>query len=63
MGEREGVPAVIVSLNSLCLIIPYTVELSFGVREQDNEKVYPSTKCAATLLPGSSAVLRVDVTV
>ena len=28
-----GGPAVIVTLNPLCRAVPYTVELSYGVRE------------------------------
>ena len=61
--EREG-PAVAVTLNSLCGgSVPYTVELSFGVREEDSgEECLPQQNISATILPGASLVLPVSDT-
>ena len=58
--EREG-PAVVVTLNPLCGgSVPYTVELSFGVREEDSgEECLPQQNISATILPGASLVLPV----
>ena len=59
--EREG-PAVVVTLNPLCGgSVPYTVELSFGVREEDSgEECLPQQNISATILPGASRVLPVN---
>ena len=61
--EREG-PAVVVTLNSLCGgSVPYTVELSFGVREEDSgEECLSQQNISATILPGASLVLPVTDT-
>ena len=61
--EREG-PAVAVTLNPLCGgSVPYTVELSFGVREEDSEEeCLPQQDISATILPGASLVLPVNTT-
>ena len=61
--EREG-PAVVVTLNPLCGgSVPYTVELSFGVREEDSgEECLPQQNISATILPGASLVLPVNTT-
>ena len=56
-----GGPAVIVTLNPLCRAVPYTVELSYGVREEGSgEKCRPQQTVTATLLPGASATLPVN---
>ena len=61
--EREG-PAVAVTLNPLCGgSVPYTVELSFGVREKDSgEECLPQQNISAAILPGASLVLPVNTT-
>ena len=49
--SAEG-PAVVVSLSSLCRSVPYTVELSFGVREEDSgEKCLPQQNVTANTGP------------
>ena len=56
-------PAVVVSLNPLCHGASYSVELSFGVREEGSgEQCLPQQNVTATILPGGSAVLPVNVT-
>ena len=56
-----GGPAVTVTLNPLCRAVPYTVELSYGVREEGSgEKCSPQQTVTATLLPGASATLPVN---
>ena len=57
-------PAVAVTLNPLCGgSVPYTVELSFGVREKDSgEECLPQQNISATILPGASLVLPVNTT-
>ena len=66
MEEVESVaggPAVEVTLNSLCRSDPYSVELSFGVREEDSgEECLPQQNATATLFPGGSVVLPVNTT-
>ena len=59
----DGGPAVVVRLNPLCRSVPTTVELSFGVREENSEdKCLPLQNVTATILPGASVLLPVNVT-
>ena len=53
-----------VTLNPLCGgSVPYTVELSFGVREEDSgEECLPQQNISATILPGASLVFLVNTT-
>ncbi|CAI8017200.1 hypothetical protein GBAR_LOCUS10484 [Geodia barretti] len=62
-GESPaGGPAVIVSLNPLCRSVPYTVGLSFGVRENSGETFLPQQNVTANILPGTPVILPINVT-
>ena len=59
--SAEG-PAVVVSLSPLCRSVPYTVELSFGVREEDSgEKCLPQQNVTANTGPGTPVILPINV--
>ena len=57
-------PAVTVTLNPLCHNVTYTVELSFGVRkeEQEEQECVPRQTVSATVLPGAAVLFSVDTT-
>ncbi|CAI8049453.1 hypothetical protein GBAR_LOCUS27223 [Geodia barretti] len=62
-GESPaGGPAVVVSLNPLCRSVPYTVGLSFGVRENSGETCLPQQNVTANILPGTPVILPINVT-
>ena len=52
-----------VTLNPLCHNVIYTVELSFGVREEEEEEeCLPQQTVSATLLPGAAVIFSVNTT-
>ncbi|CAI8025154.1 hypothetical protein GBAR_LOCUS14558 [Geodia barretti] len=62
-GESpSGGPAVVVSLNPLCRSVPYTVGLSFGVRENSGETCLPQQNVTTNILPGTPVILPINVT-